>query len=410
MLKTPQSLRLHLGLFGRTNVGKSSLLNLVTGQKAAITSPHPGTTTDAVVKSMELLPLGPVLFLDTAGIDDASFLAGSRLEATGKIFDRTDIAILVLEADTWTDYEKKIIDSCRKRDIPCLAVVNKIDLARPSEKFLEKLSAEAAKTLKVSSIDPEGKEKFLTEFKSSLIELCPSDFISPPPLLGDLLPAGGTCILIVPIDLEAPKGRIILPQVQAVRDLLDHDQAAIVIKESGYAGCLKNLKSHPGMVVCDSQVVDRMVRETPEEIPCTTFSILFARWKGDLTEAVRGVKTIDELKDGDRVLIAEACTHHPLEDDIGRIKMPRWLREYTGKKLTIDVVPGRAFPDRLTDYSLIIHCGACMISRRETLLRINRAREAGIPITNYGVCISYLHGVLERVIAPFSLSLSLPQK
>lgn len=402
MLKTPHSLRLHLGIFGRTNVGKSSLLNFITGQETAITSPHPGTTTDAVVKSMELLPLGPVLFLDTAGVDDVSVLAGSRLEATGKIYDRTDIAVLVLEAGAWTDYEEAIVAACRRRRIPCLAVVNKIDLASPSEAFRELLKEKTSARLEVSSVSLPGREPFLQAFTATLIELCPEDFLAPPALVGDLLRPGETCILIVPIDLEAPKGRIILPQVQAIRDLLDHDQAALTVKENGYAAALAGLRRPPGLVVCDSQVVERMVRETPPDVPCTTFSILFARWKGDLEEAVRAVKTVDSLEDGDRVLIAEACTHHPLEDDIGRIKIPRWIREHTGKNPVFDSCPGRAYPENLSDYRLIVHCGGCMISRREMLLRVQRAREAGVPVTNYGVCISYLRGVLDRVLAPFA--------
>lgn len=401
MLKTPQALRLHLGIFGRANVGKSSLLNLITGQETAITSPHPGTTTDAVFKAMELLPLGPVLLIDTAGLDDRSLLGSARVKAAGKAFARTDVAILVLEAGIWTAYEEGIVARCAAANIPCLGVVNKIDLAPPEPEFLETAGKKTAGILMVSSVSGAGREVFLREFKSRLLELCPEEFLAPPPLLGDLLPAGGTCVLIVPIDLEAPKGRIILPQVQAIRDLLDHGQSALILKEDGYAAALAGLRSPPALVVCDSQVVERMVRETPPAVPCTTFSILLSRWKGDLEEAARAVKTVDSLRDGDRVLIAEACTHHPLADDIGRVKLPRWLREYTGKDLRFETFPGRAYPEDLSSYSLIVHCGSCMLTRRETLLRIEAARDAGVPLTNYGVCISYLHGVLERVLGPF---------
>jgi len=403
MLKTPQTLRLHLGIFGRTNVGKSTLLNLITGQETAVTSPHPGTTTDAVIKSMELLPLGPVLLLDTAGLDDASVLGDARIQATEKTFNRTDVAVLVLEAPTWTDYEEEIVNRCRRAGIPCLAVIGKIDLGAPSPEYLEVVRAKTADVLEVSALETASRCAFLDRFKAAVLQLCPEDFLAPPPLLGDLLEEKKTCILIVPIDLEAPRGRIILPQVQAIRDLLDHDQAALVVKEDGYRACLENLRTPPGLVVCDSQVVERMVAETPGSVPCTTFSILLARRIGDLAGAVRATREIDRLRDKDRILIAEACTHHPLEDDIGRVKIPRWLRQYTGRDLEIETRPGRNFPDDLGRYRLIIHCGGCMISRREMLLRLREAAAAGVPVTNYGVCISYLRGVLGRVIAPFNL-------
>jgi len=253
-----------------------------------------------------------------------------------------------------------------------------------------------------SSTEKRLQDAAIHEFKRNLIEVAPADFLNPPPIIGDLFPAGGIAILIVPIDMEAPKGRIILPQVQAIRDALDNDQMALVVKENGYKKALMELKNSPGIVICDSQVVDRMVSETPPHIKCTTFSILFARMKGSLVDAVNDVGVIDRLVSGDKVLIAESCSHHPIQDDIGRVKIPRWIREYTGKDIIFDSCAGRDFPEDLKQYKLIIQCGGCMISRREMLQRIEQAKAQGVSITNYGVCISYLKGVLDRVMEPFS--------
>ncbi len=410
MEKTPKSLRLQIGLFGRTNVGKSSFLNMIAGQDEAITSPEPGTTTDVVEKAMELLPAGPVMFLDTGGVDDVSALAGLRVQRTRKILDRADVIILVLEPEVWTESEEELLLEASRRKIPVIAVVNKIDLTVPGKGFLESLRRRPMRVMCVSSIDRESRDSYVREFKKNLIEVMPEDFVSPPPLVGDLLPPGGLAVLIVPIDLEAPKGRLILPQVQTIRDSLDSDAAALVVKEREYRHYLENLKTPPDLVICDSQVVMKMTAETPRSVKCTTFSILFSRLKGDFLEMVRGAAAIRRLKAGDKVLIAEACSHHAVEDDIGRVKIPRWLRQFLGVDLTIDITSGRDWPQNLTDYKLIIHCGSCMLTRRETLWRIHEAREAGVAITNYGMAISYLQGVLERVLEPFPAALEVYRK
>ncbi len=410
MKKTPKSLRLQIGLFGRTNVGKSSFLNLVAGQDVAITSPVAGTTTDVVEKSMELLPLGPVVFLDTAGLDDRSVLAEARLKKTLKIFDRSDVITLVVEPNTWTDYETKVIEEAKKREIPAILAVNKVDLDSPSPDFMSDLRTKTSRVLLCSSVNFEHRDPILNQYKKFLIQVCPDDFLKPPPLVGDLLPEAGLAVLIVPIDLEAPKGRLILPQVQTIREALDFDASVMVVKEREYAHSLTNLKSHPHLVICDSQVVLKMVAETPEGVPCTTFSILFARNKGDLVELARGAAVIETLKPGDRVLIAEACSHHAIEDDIGRVKIPRWIRQYVGGDLRIDVCSGRDYPDHLEEYKLIIHCGGCMLTRREMLTRIQKAKETKVPITNYGLSISFSQGVIRRVLSPFPAALEAFQR
>ena len=403
MQKTPKALRLQIGLFGRTNVGKSSFLNMVASQDVAITSPVPGTTTDVVEKSMELLPLGPVVFLDTAGLDDTSALAGLRIKKTGRIFDRSDVIIIITEPDLWGEYEEKILDEAKKRKTPFIVVVNKIDLKAPL--FLEDLKKRSDRILLCSSIDTEKRDKYVNELKKHLIYICPEEFLNPPPLIGDLLTPGGIAVLIVPIDLQAPKGRLILPQVQAIRDALDNDGAALVVKEREYAHILNNLKNPPDLAVCDSQVVLKMVADTPKHIKCTTFSILFARYKGDIVEAARSVSTIDKLKPGDKILIGEACSHHPIEDDIGRVKIPRWLRQHIGGDIQIDTSCGRDYPENLKEYKLIVHCGGCMLTRREMLFRIHKAQQEGIPVTNYGLCIAFIQGVIERVLSPFPAAL-----
>ena len=405
MEKTPKALRLQIGIFGRTNVGKSSFLNMVAGQDVAITSPVPGTTTDVVEKTMELLPIGPVVFLDTGGMDDSSVLAEQRIQRTRKVFDRADVMVLIVEPGQWTGFEDAICDEAVVKKAPLIVVVNKTDLSVPTPEFLEKVGERTARCLLCSSVDVGKRDAQVHDLKRNLLEVCPDDFLRPPPLIGDLVPAGGLVVLIVPIDLEAPKGRLILPQVQTIREVLDSDAAVLVVKEREYASFLARLKSPPDIVVCDSQVVLKMVADTPPAVRCTTFSILFSRLKGDLSEMVRGVTAIDALKAGDKVLIAESCSHHAVEDDIGRVKIPRWLRQYVGVELDIRSSAGRDYPDDLETYKLIIHCGSCMLTRREMLFRIEKARAKGVPITNYGVAISFVQGVLERTLAPFPAAL-----
>ena len=410
MQKTPKSLRLQIGLFGRTNVGKSAFLNYITNQDVSITSPVPGTTTDVVEKAMELLPVGPVLFLDTAGVDDKSELSDLRLAKTKNIFNRSDIFVLITESGVWGEYEEHIIRESNIHNAPLLAVVNKIDIKRPDKDFIERIKKYTDRIMVLSSTDIKSQDRVIHEFKRNLIEIVPSDFLNPPPIIGDLIPVNGVAVLIVPIDLEAPKGRIILPQVQTIRDTLNHNQMSFTVKESQYIKALKKLKDAPDIVVCDSQVVDKMVAQTPEAIKCTTFSILFARLKGNLQDAVKSVAMIDRLKSGDRVLIAESCSHHPIEDDIGRVKIPKWLKEYTGKEIVFDSCAGRDFPKDLSCYNLIIQCGGCMITRREMLARIERTKTQGVAMTNYGVCISFLQGMLERVLSPFPDVMNMPSE
>jgi len=405
MDNTPKANRLHIALLGRTNVGKSSLLNLMLGQDIAITSSVAGTTTDVVEKAMELLPIGPVLFLDTAGLDDVSELSGARLQKTARVFDRVDVIILVAEADTWTNYEDTVLSEAQKRKIPFLIVVNKIDLRQPSPDWMNMLTRKAGPVLTVSCNDETGRQAYLDALKQQLLEKAPADFIVTPSLIGDLLPPGGFAVLVVPIDLQAPKGRLILPQVQTIRDALDNDATAVVVKERELADTLANLKNPPAIVVTDSQAILKVTADVPQHIPVTTFSILFARQKSDLAVMAAGAAAIEHLKPGDRVLIAEACSHHALEDDIGRVKIPRWLRQYVGGDLQIDTASGRDYPADLKDYKLVLHCGACMINRREMLTRLHRAQDAGVPVTNYGVAISFLQGVLKRSLALFPFAL-----
>ncbi|MEE9367830.1 MAG: [FeFe] hydrogenase H-cluster maturation GTPase HydF [Pontiella sp.] len=395
MKTTPKSLRLHIALFGRTNVGKSSFLNLITGQDISIVSRQPGTTTDVVEKTMELLPIGPVVFIDTAGLDDKTELGGKRIEKTEKVFDRADIILLICEGDLFSDFEKAIERRAATKEIPVIRIGNKADLLNRSDPAF----------LACNSTDLSSRETVLGKLKARLIQVCPEEFIMPPPLIGDLVKPGGIAMLIVPIDLQAPKGRLILPQVSTIRDVLDNDAATLVVKEREYAHMLNQLRKPPDIIICDSQVVLKMVGDTPNEILCTTFSILFARLKGDLSKFAAGAAAIEQLKDGDKILIAESCSHHAAEDDIGRVKIPRWLRQYCGCELEIDVYAGRDFPDNLAEYNLVIQCGGCMHNRREILSRIEKCEAAGVPITNYGLCISQTQGVLKRVLQPFPAAL-----
>ncbi len=401
MQGTPKSLRIHIALVGRTNVGKSSFLNFITNQDVSIVSPVPGTTTDIVEKPIELLPVGPVNILDTGGLDDTSILSEERIKRTQKIFDRADVVVLITEPNIWTDFETNVVETTKKRSLPLIVVVNKIDLATPKVDFLTTINKFSDAILYISSLDKSSYNKKLDEFKGLLLKITKDIQGSEPILLGDLLPKDGFAIFIVPIDSQAPKGRIILPQVQAIRDVLDSNCAVLVVKETEYKKYLDSLGRRPDLVVCDSQVVDKMIAETPEDVKCTTFSILFCRFKGDLMTEVIGAAHSEKLEDGDNILIAEACSHHPMEDDIGRIKIPRWLQHYLGKRFNFDLAVGRDFPEDLTKYKLIIHCGSCMLTRREKLVRIHKALDTGVPITNYGLIIAKSKGVLERVLSPF---------
>jgi [FeFe] hydrogenase H-cluster maturation GTPase HydF len=405
MDKTPKSMRLHIGLFGRTNAGKSTFLNLIAGQDVAITSPQAGTTTDPVEKVMELLPIGPVVFTDTGGVDDDSALGDKRREKMFAALRRMDVAVLMTEPDIWTEHEDRLLQEMKSAGRPLMVVVGKTDTHRPSAAFLEKLKVVTPFVIE-STASAGQRDRVVNAFKAALGQLMPDSSLQTPDLLGGAVPPGGVALLIIPVDMEAPKGRLILPQAQAVRAALDGRAIAVVAKETEYLAALAKLATPPDLVICDSQVVDRMVTETPKNVRCTTFSILLARMKGDLPEMVKAARTIHDLQDGDRILIGEACTHHAMDDDIGRKKIPRWLKEKTGRTLQIDVMAGRDWPADLEKYKLVIHCGACMLTRREMLYRLQTAGGRGVPMTNYGVAISYLKGVLPRVLEPFPAALA----
>lgn len=398
-MKTLKSMRLHIGIFGKTNVGKSSLLNRITNQDVSIVSNIAGTTTDVVEKTMELLPIGPVNFLDTAGINDSTALSSERIEKTMKIINRTDVAIVVCDYNGIDEYERNLIEKFNELKIPFMIFINKTDEKYPSDSIIENLK-NYTKHILLSSVKTD--DLIVFKIKELLVKLLPEDFVNSPKIVGDLIPQGSTVILVIPIDKEAPKGRIILPQVQTLRDLLDNNCVSVVVKESELKSAIDNLKIAPSLVVTDSQAFKNVSEIVPENIPLTSFSILFARLKGDLNAFSQGAKSIEKLQDCDRVLILESCTHHAIEDDIGRVKIPNLLRKKTGKNLIIDNIAGHDFPD-ISKYKLIIHCGACMTNRREVLSRILLASENNVPITNYGICISYCLGILPRALKIFEV-------
>ena len=396
-MKSLKSMRLHIGIFGKTNVGKSAFLNKITNQDISIVSDIAGTTTDVVEKSMELLPVGPVNFLDTAGIDDETKLGEKRIEKTKKIINRTDVAVIICDYNGLDEYEKDLIKELNSLNIPYLIVINKNDVQEIKRNKLDEIYKLTDNVLITSALTD---EDLTYKFKEKLVKLLPEDFVNTPKIAGDLIPAKSTVILVIPIDKEAPKGRIILPQVQTLRDLLDSSCLSYVVKETELKDALDNLKTPPALVITDSQAFKTVSKIVPENIPLTSFSILFARLKGDLEAFKQGAEAIENLKDGDKVLILESCTHHAIEDDIGRVKIPNLLKKRTEKKLIIENYAGHDFPD-ISSYKLIIHCGACMTNRREILSRILKANEAGIPITNYGITISYCLGILPRAIKIF---------
>ena len=393
-MKALKSNRLHIGIFGKTNVGKSSFLNRIAGQEVSIVSEISGTTTDVVEKSMELLPIGPVTFLDTAGLDDKSVLAEKRIEKTNTVINRIDIAVIMTDTPEYTDYEKNLVEKFDNLRIPYMFLINKCDNIKPQVKGFPN-DAEIFVTSVISD------KNLIFNFINFLVKLLPDDFVNSPKIVGDLVDEKSTVILVTPIDKEAPKGRLILPQVQTIRDLLDSNCLTLVVKETELKEALSNLKNSPSLVITDSQAFKQVSEIVPENIPLTSFSILFARLKGDLKTFIDGAKTIDKLNDGDRVLILESCTHHAIEDDIGTVKIPNLLRKKTGKNLVIEHYSGHDFP-KISGYKLIIHCGACMTNRREVLSRILIANSENIPITNYGITISYCLGILERATKIFN--------
>lgn len=399
-MKTLKSLRLHIGIFGKTNVGKSAFLNRITNQDISIVSEIAGTTTDVVEKSMELLPVGAVVFLDTAGINDTTALGKERIEKTMKVINRTDVAVIICDYKGFDEYEIGLVKKFEELKIPFMVVVNKSDVEEISDVALEKIKSVVGENTPILKTSATSDKEIVFKFKAKLVKMLPEDFVNSPKIVGDLIPPKSTVILVIPIDKEAPKGRIILPQVQTIRDLLDSDCLSYSVKVSELAEAINNLKESPALVVTDSQAFCEVSQIVPENIPLTSFSILFARLKGDLKAFAEGAKAIDELKDGDKVLILESCTHHAIEDDIGRVKIPNLLLKKTGKNLVIENYAGHDLPD-ISKYNLIIHCGACMTNRREVLSRILLANEKGIPITNYGMTISYCLGIMDRAMKIF---------
>lgn len=385
---TPSANRVHIGFFGCRNAGKSSLVNRLTNQDIAVVSDKKGTTTDPVVKAMELLPIGPVVVIDTPGFDDEGELGGLRIKQTQKILNKTDAAVLVADGEAGlNDFDRELISRFKEKNIPYLIAYNKNDLKERKELADNEIS--------VSAENGAGIE----ELKHRLGELIPK--ADNKRLLGDLINGGDTVVLVIPIDKAAPKGRIILPQQQALRDILDSGAVAVVCRDTELKETLEGLKTKPKMVVTDSQAFAAAAKDTPQDVMLTSFSILMARYKGLLDSAVDGVCAIDRLKDGDTVLISEGCTHHRQCEDIGTVKIPKLLRRHTGKNIGIETSSGGGFPEDLTKYSLIIHCGGCMINGREMTSRVKRAADAGVPITNYGTAIAYMTGILKRSLAPF---------
>ena len=401
MNETPSADRVHIGFFGKRNAGKSSIVNKVTGQELAVVSDVKGTTTDPVSKAMELLPLGPVVIIDTPGIDDEGHLGELRVRKAKQVLNRVDVAVLVVDATVGkTSVDEELIRIFKEKEIPYLVVYNKADLLKTKDgnrlSSENKLNQNAEQSIYASAATGQN----IYELKERIASLAVTDELKLR-LVGDLLEPSDFVILVVPIDKAAPKGRLILPQQQTIRDVLEPGAAAIVIKEDELSNTLENLGKKPKLVITDSQVFAKVSKETPEDIWLTSFSILFARFKGNLKAAAAGAAAIDRLKDGDKILISEGCTHHRQCDDIGTVKLPRWIRNYTGKDLEFEYSSGRDFPEDVTKYSLIVHCGGCMLNEREMRYRQKCALDQEIPITNYGIAIAYMQGILKRCVEMF---------
>lgn len=391
MNQTPRGERVHIALFGKRNAGKSSVINAMTNQELAIVSEVKGTTTDPVYKAMELLPLGPVVVIDTPGLDDVGELGQKRIEKTMEVLAKTDIAMIIVDSRQGvTQLEEELMEQIKEKKLPYLIVYNKIDLCSDKKAIEEGIF--------VSAVTREGIE----DLKEALGKIVPED--EKLRIVGDLLEPSDLVVLVVPIDKAAPKGRLILPQQQTIRDILESNAAAIVVKETELKQTLSYLAKKPKMVITDSQVFAKADADTPRDIWLTSFSILFARFKGDLEEEIKGVKAVEQLKDGARILIAEGCTHHRQCDDIGTVKIPNWLQKYTGKKFCFETSSGNSFPKDLEEFDLVIHCGGCTLNRKEMQHRIARIKKAGVPIVNYGILIAAMQGILKRSIEPFPVA------
>ncbi len=394
--ETSRGMRIAMAFLGRRNAGKSSLLNALVGYDMAIVSAQAGTTTDPVNKAVEIDPLGPCLVIDTAGIDDIGELGQKRIEKTRAVIKDTDVGLIIIGDGQWTSFEEEIVATLQSKEKPIIIVLNKTDCFDYTdlEKLLQDRKLDYVATVATGQQGIDALKQMIRDLKNVTK-------LEDPSIVGDLIKGGDLVLLVVPLDLGAPKGRLILPQVQTIRDILDNDATAIVVKERELAATLDKLAVPPHLVITDSQVVLKVAGDVPDEIPLTTFSTVFSRFKGDLRQLVQGVKAIDQLQNGDRIMIAEACTHHAMADDIGRVKIPRWISQYTGKKLNFELAAGPVFPADLQDYQLILQCGGCTISRTAYRNRIETASSLGIPMTNYGIAISYVQGVLNRIIRPF---------
>lgn len=394
---TPSSERVHIGIFGKRNAGKSSLINAITGQNLAIVSEAKGTTTDPVYKAMELLPLGPVMIIDTPGIDDEGVLGSLRIQKAYQVLNKTDIALVIIDAAVGPSAEDlRLIKRINAKKIPLLIVINKCETINEDKKTAYQALLPNGKLLFVSA----EQQLNIFELKEAIAQTVPADE-NKAQIVADLLSPSDFVVLVVPIDSAAPKGRLILPQQQTIRDILEADAAAIVVKENELTNTLQNLGKRPKLVITDSQVFKKVAAETPADILLTSFSILFARYKGNLQTAVQGVTALENLEDGDKILVGEGCTHHRQCDDIGTVKLPRWIKEYTGKNPEFIFTSGTEFPLDLSPYKMIIHCGACMLNEREMQSRIKCAADQNIPFTNYGITIAYINGILKRTVEPF---------
>lgn len=389
----------HIGIYGRRNNGKSSLINCLAGQDIAIVSDHAGTTTDPVKKSFEITGFGPVILVDTAGIDDSGDLGLKRVNRTLRTLEIIDLALLIVIDNSWGEYEEDLIGKFHNQDIPFIVIHSKSDIEEPSTEFRDKVRLITGSALfEFSSKDKRNYEELISLIRISI----PEHSFKTPALLGDLIRYGDIVLLITPIDVEAPEGRLILPQVQAIRDILDNDAVAIILKEREVDAFLKKTKIRPALAITDSQVFVKADASVPDDIPLTSFSIMLARFKGDFDSYLKGTPKISELKDGDRVLLLESCTHHVSCDDIGRTKIPRWITNFTGKKIEYDTVAGLdILPRPVTDYSLVVQCGGCMITRKQLHNRLRSAIAAGVPVTNYGMAIAWVQGIYKRAVAPF---------
>lgn len=396
MQETPRANRLHVAIFGRRNAGKSSLINAITGQDIALVSDKAGTTTDPVYKAMEILPLGPCVLIDTAGIDDEGDLGVLRIKKTRDVLDKTDLALLVIDPfQGISPFELDLVDEFRRRNIPFIPVINKIDQTNPLTQSIEEKIKE--KVHLVSAVSGEG----INQLRELIALKAPSDY-QEPAIVGDILNPGDMCILVAPIDSAAPKGRLILPQVQTIRDILDHDGQALVVKETELTRALESLNSSPRLVITDSQAFKEVSAIVGKSIPLTSFSILYARYKGDLKILLQGIEKLKQIKPGDKILISEACTHHRQQDDIGTVKIPKLLEKIIGGKPEIHWSSGSSYPEDLSSFRLIIHCGGCMLNRRQMLNRIEKALAAEVPITNYGLFLAYANNILEQALEPFN--------